>query len=187
MEASENTVPLRRQHVMNVSGAIIGEPLIDFVAIENAIENEARDLRVSDSEPESAIGRCARYLVEQTVGVCHPNALLVFLVDHKDVFLLTVSRHRPSGPQDELRLRVDAVILEPIAATRKRRIVAQAAVACCPSETRGGVEYSATVPLTDEGGEPCTSYDGLILLDKVLSKLAAPRPGQRDVDAAWAG
>jgi hypothetical protein len=123
--------------------------------------------------------------LHELAGVRPPNTVVSFVRDRRDMFMLAV-RPAARDTTDPAAFKAHVTILEPLSVSRSKRVVAQATI-----QRRGGPKgavYQVSIPVRpkDESGI-VPSYVGLVLLDKVLSRVAVPARTAQDVDAAWAG
>lgn len=168
--------------MIDASGAIVGEAVLELVEIQGALDRDDGHLLISTTESDSPLGRCVRFLTSETASLSTGNAVVSFLRDGLDLYLLTIRR---IGDSDGMSNRVRVSIVEPLAVSRARRVVAAADLS--RTEHAGAYEeYAVDVPIRPpEDSHAVPSYVGLVLLDKVLSRFGRRDSESREVD--WAG
>lgn len=180
-----NGFELRRKHLLDISGRIVGDPFISLVALDKAFQDARAELRVQNRSENSRVARLVRYVSEQTVRVRPADAIITFLRDRGEIYLLKLQKNASSSAGDGV-FGARLTVMEPLAVSRRRRILAEALVECRPDED--GELYSATIRVFDEATDRyLASYDGLVLLDKVLSRIVAPARTERGADTVWEG
>ena len=125
----------------------------------------------------------AKYVREQTADIGSADAVISFLKDRADIYLLTV-RKLGARHDDERWFEGRVLIMEPLSVSRARRMLAEAHLTRKPS-LGAGVMYEASIPVHDaETDRLLSSYEGLLLLDKVLS-LMAPADAEAPDEVPW--
>lgn len=167
-----------------MSGAILGTPVISLVDIDRALEEEASWVRALDPSPDGPVERCVEALREQLADVSPPNALIAFVRNGRDMFMLSVRRGKPDL-SDEDSFYAHVTILEPLSTTRAKRTVARATLSRHRDPVTHAIGYAAALRVSEGDDGISYSYEGLLLIDKVLSRLSVAPHTERDVNVAW--
>ena len=170
------------RHLLDVGGAILGDPVFEYVEIERALQDDAPRMEAASRDPSSTVGRCVRAILAEVSSLRPPNALITFVRDGRDYYVLTLGW----ADHDEGREVASAARLtipEPLATARPRRLVVTARV-----ERRGGgsdgAEYAVSVPVRPpDDPRHVPALEHLQLMDSVLGKLT-PRETH---EPEWSG
>jgi hypothetical protein len=163
----------------------MGDPVFDLTEIERCFERQDELLETVVTDADTVVGRCVERLLADVSEVRPPNAVITFLRNGRDYYLMQVGRDEQDRDVERptvARLRV----LEPLSVSRSRRNVGSAVAR--RSVGRDGIAtYGITVPVHVHGRpDLCPAYVHLILLNKVLSRLGQ-EPRKTAVDMTWIG
>lgn len=174
---------LRRRNLIDLTGGFIGPPFFSLSEIERAFSSGQPFIEHTTGDPEGRPARVAEIVCADTAGLAAGDAILSFLRDGREYFLLTVKK-TPPRPDDPASFRGHLTILEPLAVAVRKRVLARAEVGIVPGAA--SVLHSVRVRLFDEHtGERLASYQAVLLMDKLLAWLIRPVLAEEDVDLAW--